>query len=121
MLILPVLVCLIATPLVRKQYRQAKVPPVASLADVPAWIQKLPRNLFLRALAIGLVVSAVVSPGLVGGVSLLGFEQVDVVAYALAKGVICGLVAAVISPPLALRAIADVVGEPAASLVPEAS
>lgn len=108
MFVLPLLICLIATPLVRRLARKGKA-PIASESDVPAWLLKLlPRGLGARALVTGTVVCLVTSPLILGFLVLTGWEQVGVPQFAITKGVFCGVLAAVISPPLALRAMAEV-------------
>ena len=107
MFALPAMICLIATPLVRLMARAGKAPALPSLADVPGLAPRLPANLWLRALLLGAVVCLLASPMILGALQLSGWAEISVLNFALGKGAICGLLAALISPPLAIRALAE--------------
>ena len=107
MFALTFLICVIATPLVRKLYTASKIPALASKDDVPGWIMKLPGNLLARAVLCALVVALITAPVIIGFFTATGWSQVSATSYTLGKGLLCGVIAVLVSPPLALRAMAD--------------
>ena len=90
MLILPFLLCVIATPLVRNKTRTGKTPALHSKADVPGWIMKLPKHLVVRALLASLVVAMAMTPVIIVFLArATAWQEVSVGSYALAKGALC--------------------------------
>lgn len=111
MFILPVLVCLIATGLLRVLMRAGKLPAFEGVnpSAFPAWATWLPGPLLLRALGLGLLVALLLAPIIAGLFALAGVDRIGLTAFAVLKGVLCGVVASLLSPPIALRAVTDVV------------
>lgn len=107
MVLLPFLVCLIATPLVRRMAKEGKTPTLTTLSTVPTLALRLPSGLFLRAVAVGVFVGVIAGPLVIAALKSLGWTSVGLVSFVLSKGVLCGVVALLISPLLALRAMAD--------------
>jgi hypothetical protein len=102
---LPFLTSLIATPLIAMAVRRGKAEPLASAVLRTSPIGKLPGGAFLRGLILGLVCLAVCAGPVLGMLSLMGSEPFSVGGYALLKAVFSALLAAVVSPIIALFAL----------------
>ena len=97
-LLLPVLVCLIVTPLVRAEIRKARLPAVAWAGDNRSRVRR-PRNLLLRGLLLGVLTGILVSPVLSGVLSVfVGAEGLEVPAFVAFKASLGAMLAAVVTP-----------------------
>lgn len=107
MFVLPLVVTTIVTLLVRLATRAGKAPALPQgLSAVPR-LQRLPTRLWLRALAVAATTVVVVGIPLAALFYLTGAQALTLVNFALIKGGLCAVVAALLSPPIALRAIAE--------------
>ena len=102
---LPAITCLIVTPLVRGQVRKGAAP--AFRGALAGWLQRFQRPLGLRACALG----AVCVP-LAGGLGLallavLGVETLGFAPFLGWKALYAGVLAALVTPVIALLALAD--------------
>jgi hypothetical protein len=105
--ILPLVTCLITTPLVHRAVAKGKVAPVSwALRDHPV-LRRLPSGLFARAALLGLVTAVVLAPVVLGLLIATNVEALPVVTFAFTKGVFCAAVAVVVTPLAALYALAQ--------------
>jgi len=109
-LFLPLVTCLIMTPLVRRGARAAGDGGAArgwTRATRP-FLRRLPRNFALRGLAVGLVSAALVAPAALALLSLAGVVAMNGGGIVVWKAVYSGVLAALVTPIFALGALADV-------------
>jgi hypothetical protein len=106
-LLLPVLICLIATPLIRGEVARARLPAVSWLRPGSGRAVPLPSNLFLRALLLGLLSALLVSPIMVLALRWLGVHGLKFWSFVAFKASFAAALAAVITPIVASRALED--------------
>jgi hypothetical protein len=114
--LLPVLVCLIATPLIRREVREARLSADDRLrpgAGRSAWV---PRNLVLRAVVLGVLATLLVSPGTILTLLALGVDSLALRPFLMFKAGFAAALAALITPIVAAWALED--GLPALRKVP---
>lgn len=104
---LPVIVCLLTTPLVGLATRKGKAPALPNPLSAVPWLRWTPKRLWLRAAAFGACGLAVCAPPTIVGLSIYGSPTLDLMTFAWLKGVVCGLLAGLVSPAIALAAMAD--------------
>jgi hypothetical protein len=113
--LLPVLVCLIVTPLVRADARKGKVPPARG-GSLP---RLLPRILLLRAVVLGLAGAATIGAVTVWTLDRLGVRGMDFVPFVAVKAAFGAVLAAVVTPVVAWRALMDPVAARADAVAAE--
>ena len=106
-LILPLMTCLIVTPVVRRHVRAGKVAWLGWTRESHAPLGWLPRGTFARALVIGLVCMAALSPLTLLVVTWLHVESLSLSRFVLFKATFAALEALVVTPLVALWAIAE--------------
>jgi hypothetical protein len=114
--LLPVLVCLIATPLIRREVREARLSAADRLrpgARRSAWV---PGNLVLRAVVLGVLATLLVSPGTILTLHALGVDSLALRPFLMFKAGFAAALAALITPIVAAWALED--GLPALRKVP---
>jgi hypothetical protein len=119
MFLLPLLTCLIVTPLVKRAARTGKV---AWLSFAPAEhpiLRLFPRSIWLRSLLLGFASLLLCGVPLIGLLSLLGVESWSVGVTVIAKGLYAALDAALVTPYVAMYALASG-EEPATATQPTA-
>ena len=105
--LLPFLICVIVTPLVRKAMAQGKVMPLPwSTADHPL-LRWLPRNTWARAALIGLACSLFIAPVAILLLHTLGIEAMARTPFIVGKALFAGALAAAVSPVVALYTLAS--------------
>jgi hypothetical protein len=102
--LLPLLVCLIVTPLVRADARKGKVAPALPRGVLP---RLLPRVLLLRGVALGLLAAATMGAVTIWALDGLGVRGMDFGSFVAAKAAFGGLLAALTTPVVAWRALMD--------------
>jgi hypothetical protein len=105
-LIMPLLICLIASPLVRKAMKAGKVDAFSESSRVRSILRWLPAWSFVRGLVLGLVCVAWFAPPLLLLFKLAGVENMSVGGYVLVKSLFAGALAAVVSPVVAMYVLA---------------
>lgn len=105
--ILPLLTCLITTPLVKRAVGSPKLPAVTFGPNEHPWLRWLPQRALARAVVLGATTAVLVSPLALAAILPLGIEALPVVPFALGKGLLCALVATVVTPLAALYALAQ--------------
>jgi hypothetical protein len=104
---LPAFSCLIGTPLIRRAAREGKVDWLPYAVSEHALLRRLPQSTWRRAAALGAVCTGVLGPPSVGALILFdatAWQLWDAIVF---KGIYAGVLAAVVSPWLALYALLD--------------
>jgi len=114
--ILPFLTCLIATRLVRGHVRSGKVAPLGWSRDTQPWLGWLPRGTLARGLALGCAGLLVFAPPVLLAHVALGVTQLGLGGFVVFKASFAAAEALVVTPLVALWAIAEGPGAPAAAV-----
>lgn len=104
--LLPLFLCLIATPLVRKALQAGKAQPLDAPSPVRTMILWLPASSFLRGALLAVAALATCAPLLLGLLLLLDVHSMSLGGFAALKFFYAGLLAAIASPIVALYAMA---------------
>jgi hypothetical protein len=118
--LLPLIICLIATPLVRKFVLAGKVEPWIRPSAERTMLLWLPANPVLRGLILALAALATIAPVLLGVFLAFGVQSMSVAAYATFKLFYAGLLGALVSPLVALHVMASSTSQLAAIATVEA-
>ena len=102
---LPAITCLIVTPLVRGQVRKGAAP--AFRGALAGWLRPFQRPLGLRACAIGAVCVPLAGGLAVVLLSALGVDALGFAPFLGWKALYAGVLAALVTPLIALLALAD--------------
>jgi hypothetical protein len=102
---LPAITCLIVTPLVRGQVRKGAAP--AFTGALAAWLHPFRRPLAWRAVALGLVCVPLAGGLAIVLLSAFGVETLDFSPFLGWKALYSGVLAALVTPVIALLALAD--------------
>lgn len=115
--LMPLFICVIGTPLVRKALRAGKFEPLTTLSSGRTMVLWLPANSFLRGLLLALGALATCAPVLLGLLLLFGVHSMSVAGFTTLKLVYSGILGALVSPLVALYVMASAanVAEPAAA------
>jgi hypothetical protein len=105
--LLPLFVCLIATPLIRKAVKAGKVAPLTAASEARSMVLWLPANPFLRGLVLALGALASCATVLLGLLALLGVQQMSVSGFVIVKMLYSAILAALVSPIIALYVLAS--------------
>ncbi len=106
-LLLPMLVCLIATPLIRSEVRKARLPAASWLRPGSSRAARLLGNLLLRAVVLGVLSALLVSPLTIWTLHTLGVEGLGFWTFVAFKASFAAALAAVITPIAAAWALED--------------
>ena len=115
-ILLPLLTCLIATPLVRGHLRAGKVAPLGWSRDTQPWLGWLPRGTLARGLALGSAGLVVFAPPVLAAIAALGVTQLGVGRFVVFKASFAAAEALVVTPLVALWAIVEGPASPAGAL-----
>ncbi len=102
---LPFFSCLIATPLVKRAARLGKVDRLTIAPEQHWLLRHLPRSLWVRSSLFGLACVVLFGPPSIGLLALLGLDSWSLSAAVPFKGVYAGVLAALVSPAIALYAL----------------
>jgi hypothetical protein len=105
--LLPVLVCLIATPLIRSEVRKARLPVGSWLRPGSSRAAHLLGNLLLRAVVLGVLSALLVSPVTIWTLHTLGVDGLEFWTFVALKASFAAALAAVITPMVAAWALED--------------
>ncbi|HJR15550.1 MAG TPA: hypothetical protein VJ808_01755 [Gemmatimonadales bacterium] len=106
-LLLPVLVCLITTPLIRSEVRKARLPAASWLSLGSSRTAYVLRNLLLRALVLGVLSTLLVSPVTILTLHALRVEGLEFWTFLGFKASFAAALAALITPMVAAWALED--------------
>ena len=101
--LLPLITCLIVTPLARRQVRAGRVPPVAG---APLALRWMPERAFTRGATLGLITAVAIAPPTIAALAALGVTQQSFWGFVAFKAVFAAALGAVVTPLIALWAIA---------------
>jgi hypothetical protein len=102
---LPAITCLIVTPIVRGHVRKGTAEPLRGA--LPGWLAAFRRALLPRALALGLAGVALAGGVVLALFAALGIESLAFAPFLGFKAVFAGLLGALVTPLIALLALAD--------------
>jgi hypothetical protein len=105
--LIPLFICVIATPLVRKAMRAGKFEPLDTPSSARTMLLWLPANSFLRGLLLALASIATCAPVLLGLLLMFGVHGMSVSGFVTLKFFYAGSVAALASPIIALYVMAS--------------
>src|SRR5262249_17216333 len=100
---LPLFTCLIVTRLARGQVRAGRFPP---LEGTPLGLQWMPEHPFWRGTALGVISAVLVAPPTIALLAVLGVTEQSFWGFVLFKAVFAAGLGAVVTPLIALWAIA---------------
>lgn len=103
--LLPLLVCLIVTPLVRAESRNGKIEPAKPSQGLLSRV--LPNGLVLRGIVLGLLASVTIAPLMTLALQALGVREMSFWQFVSFKAAFGGALATLITPVVALRALMD--------------
>lgn len=106
-LLLPMLVCLIATPLIRNEVRKARLPAASWRRPGSSRAAHLLGNLLLRAVVLGVLSALLVSPVTIWTLHTLGVDGLEFWTFVALKASFAAALAAVITPMVAAWALED--------------
>jgi hypothetical protein len=104
--LLPLLTCLIVTPLVRRAIAHGRVEPLSSFAGNISMVLWLPRLSFFRGLALSLLCLAWLTPLYLAPMLLADIASLSVGAFVFMKIMYAGVMAAWVAPVVALYVLA---------------
>ena len=111
--VLPLLVCLIVTPLVRAEVRHGGIAPAEPSDN--RLRRLLPRALVLRAVVLGLFAAATVAPVVLMVLQTMGVREVGLWQFVGFKAAFAAGLATVVTPLVAWRALMDTAAAPTAA------
>ena len=114
-LILPLVTCLIVTPLARRQVRSGRLAP---LAGTPLGLQWMPARTLSRGAVLGAISAVVVAPPALAVLTLLSITQQSFWGFVVFKAAFAAALGAVVTPLIALWAISGDDPAGAAVVVP---
>jgi len=104
--LLPLLTCLIVTPLVRKALKTGKLEPLLTPSPGRSMVLWLPSLSFFRGLVLALAALATCAPVFLGLLVLAGVEQLSVGAFIFVKTLYAAVMAGLCAPVIALYVMA---------------
>jgi len=99
---LPLITCLIVTPLARGQVRSGRLAP---LAGTPLGLGWMPERALWRGAVLGVICAAIVAPPALATLMRLGVTQQSFWHFVVFKAVFAAALGAVVTPLIALWAI----------------
>lgn len=104
---LPCFTCLIATPLIKRAAQAGKVDRLTIAPEEHRVLRYLPRSLWLRSGLVGIVCVFAFGPVSLGVLSAMGLHQWTLTDAIWFKGVYAGVLAALVTPIIALYALSQ--------------
>ncbi|HYW02596.1 MAG TPA: hypothetical protein VFA86_01525 [Gammaproteobacteria bacterium] len=105
--LLPLIACVIVTPLVRRQVRSGKLAAFHWDRSTHRIYRLLPRSSFFRGVVLGIVCTIVLGLPLFGIFQAAGLHALGYWRFVFVKGIYAGLLAALIIPVMAYAALGD--------------
>jgi len=105
--LLPFLTCLIVTPVARRQVAQRGFGGLGWSRASHPWLRALPARTVWRGVVLGGACVVSVAPFLLGTLDVVGIQSMSVRAFVLFKALMAAVLAAVVTPLIALWAIAE--------------
>jgi hypothetical protein len=105
--LLPFFTCLIVTRLAHGQVASGRLPAVAWRRDAHPALRRLPARTLPRALVLGLATLIAVAPVAVWALTALEVSQLGVGRFVAFKALFAAVLAAIVTPIVALAALGD--------------
>lgn len=105
--LLPLAVCLIVTPLVRRQVRSGKLAALNWDRTTHPLYRRLPASSFMRGLVLAVACTLALGLPLFGLMVAFGVNSMAYWNFVVVKGAYAGVLAAMVSPVIALAALGD--------------
>jgi len=106
--LLPFLTCLIVTPMARRQVAYRGIGGLGWSRTSHPWLRVLPARTVWRGMVVGVACALTVAPFLLGTLDVVGVQSMSVRVFVLFKALMAALLAAGVTPIIALWAIAEV-------------
>ena len=106
-ILLPLLTCLIVSRIARGHLRAGRVTPLDWSRRSHPLLRALPASTFLRGLALAVMTTAMVAPVTLWALGALGVMQLGFWSFVFFKASFAAVLAAVVTPLVALWAIAE--------------
>jgi len=103
--LLPLLLCLISTPLARREVRKGRIPPLRRRREDHWYLRWLPIRARMRGLALGTVCALVFSPMALLTLAALEVTSMDLWTFVVGKAVLSGVLAGLLGPLVGLWGI----------------
>ena len=103
--LLPLLLCLIATPLARREVRNGRIPPLERRRAGRWYFRWLPASARLRAVMLGLICLLFLGPVTILGFTLLSVSSLPFWSFIAYKSLFAGLLAGLLGPLVGTWAI----------------
>jgi hypothetical protein len=104
---LPFFTCIIGTPLIKRATRLGKVDKLTIAPEEHWLLRHLPRSLWARSTLIGLACMVALGPISIGLLAVLDLHSWTLSAAIPFKGIYAGVLAALVTPPIALYALSQ--------------
>jgi len=105
--LLPLITCVLTTTAIRRDIRRGALPPLATLRYTHRWLAALPLRRWRRGVLVGAMTVAVLAPPLVLVLAAAGPGDLGEGRFVLCQTVFAVLLGIVVTPPIALCAMAD--------------
>lgn len=105
--VLPLMTCVIVSAITARMVRRGKLPAPAWPASRYPLLARLPRSTILRGVVLGAIASVVTGVPAVLSVHALDVAEMGLSDFVVFKAIFAALLAGVVSPMIALRALSD--------------
>jgi hypothetical protein len=106
--LLPLITCLIVTPLARRQVHGGRLAPLGWRIGRYAMLDRLPATALRRGLVIGALSALFVAPLAILALSVSGVDSMSFGSFLIFKAIFAAALAAAVTPVISLCALADV-------------
>lgn len=110
---LPLLLCLIDTPLVRKKLASGELSPLSTEWGTHPVLRWLPRSARVRAVRLGLFFLFTAAPLTIGAISGAGISQMTAAGFLVFKSLYATVLAGIVAAIVGYAALAERTAEPA--------
>ena len=100
---LPLITCLIATPIIRRQLRSGSIHPI-SIEETPVWLSVLPTTLLVRALTFGGLTLLIAACPVITAYWLVNAETIPTALFIVVKVTFSVLLGMVVTPLIVIAA-----------------
>jgi hypothetical protein len=110
--LLPLITCVLVTAAVRRDVRLGSLASLSRLRAIYGWLAVLPPARFRRGVAFGAIAVGLLAPPLILILVASGFPELTKGQFVAYQAIFATLVGALVTPVIALYAMADPVEEP---------
>jgi hypothetical protein len=104
---LPLITCLIVTPLVRRHVRGGAADPIASPEELPRWLRPFRRPLAARAVLFGVAGLALIGSAVAGVLLWVAPLEFALTPFLWIKATFSGVLGGVVTPAIGIVALAE--------------